>query len=221
MKKYLNLFFFGIVLLLSILIIINNKRATVGKQNLQAADTVRLWDGKSFNDWDFVLADSSLSPDDVWKISDGVIRCRGDFGYMQTKEIYSSYRLHVEWRWPENPGNSGVFLHISGKGDPFPPCIECQLLHNSAGDFIAIGGTDFNERVDKTNLIVSKLNPSSELPAGEWNCYDITVKQDTITVKVNGVLQNTATGTSVTSGKIGLQSEGAPIEFRSVYLLRD
>jgi hypothetical protein len=35
---------------------------------------------------------------------------------------------------------------------------------------------------------------------------------------VNGVLQNVATGCSVSSGKICLQSEGTPIEYRNIYI---
>jgi hypothetical protein len=44
-------------------------------------------------------------------------------------------------------------------------------------------------------------------------------KGDTLTLKVNGTLQNTATGMQVPEkGYIGLQSEGAPIMFRNIKL---
>lgn len=39
---------------------------------------------------------------------------------------------------------------------------------------------------------------------------------NTITVRVNGVLQNEVTGTSVSSGAIGLQAEGKRVEFRNL-----
>jgi hypothetical protein len=39
-----------------------------------------------------------------------------------------------------------------------------------------------------------------------------------VIIRVNGVLQNEATGTSVDSGAIGLQAEGKVVEFRNIYL---
>ncbi|MHC4062585.1 MAG: family 16 glycoside hydrolase, partial [Planctomycetota bacterium] len=38
------------------------------------------------------------------------------------------------------------------------------------------------------------------------------------TLHVNGVLQNEGTKATDTSGKICLQSEGSPIEFRNIYI---
>ena len=65
---------------------------------------------------------------------------------------------------------------------------------------------------------VPKMAASSEKPLGEWNTYEVTCKDNTITVTINGVLQNKATETNVSSGKILLQSEGGAIEFRNIYL---
>jgi hypothetical protein len=41
---------------------------------------------------------------------------------------------------------------------------------------------------------------------------------NTVIIRVNGVLQNQAAGTSVDSGAIGLQAEGKVVEFRNIYL---
>ena len=65
---------------------------------------------------------------------------------------------------------------------------------------------------------VRKLKDSTEKPIGEWNAYDIICKDDWLVVLVNGKLQNIATKCSIKSGKICLQSEGAPIEFRNIYI---
>ncbi len=43
-------------------------------------------------------------------------------------------------------------------------------------------------------------------------------RNDTVEVTVNGVFQNRIDGVDVQSGCIGLQSEGAPIQFRNVVL---
>jgi hypothetical protein len=55
--------------------------------------------------------------------------------------------------------------------------------------------------------------PAAEKPAGEWNAYDIEASGDTIRCSVNGVPQNAGVKASQSEGPIGLQSEGAPIEF--------
>lgn len=65
---------------------------------------------------------------------------------------------------------------------------------------------------------VKKFKDSSEKPLGHWNNYDIICKDDRVVVLVNGVLQNVATRCSVTSGKICVQSEGTPIEYRNIYI---
>jgi hypothetical protein len=47
---------------------------------------------------------------------------------------------------------------------------------------------------------------------------EIECRDNTINVTVNGVLQNKATGTSLSEGHICLQSEGKDIEFKNIYL---
>ena len=181
--------------------------------------TITLFNGADLNNWIKYAEADTVDLDTVWFVSDSVIHCTGNpFGYMRTKESYTDYKLHVEWRWPEEPGNSGVFVHVQGENQLWPVCIEAQLMSGNAGDLIAMGGTDFNERVDKSKIVVKKSGDSNEVASGEWNAYDIECFGDSIKLHVNGVLMNVATGVSITSGDIALQSEGKPIEFRNVYI---
>ena len=62
------------------------------------------------------------------------------------------------------------------------------------------------------------MKPSNEKPQGQWNEYEAILKGGQLTLKVNGEVQNTATDVEEVPGWIGLQSEGAPIEFRNVRL---
>ena len=55
---------------------------------------------------------------------------------------------------------------------------------------------------------------------GEWNRYEITADGHRITVVLNGKQVNDATDCDVRPGKIGLQSEGGVIHFRTVALTR-
>jgi hypothetical protein len=137
---------------------------------------------------------------------------------MRTKESYSDYKLHVEWRYPVELSNSGVFIHGQGADTIWLKCIECQLKAGSAGDFVCMNGSDMNERKDKSNRVVKKLAESNEKPVGEWNTMEVTCKANTIEVTVNGVTQNKGTNLNISSGSICLQSEGKEIEFRNVFL---
>jgi hypothetical protein len=183
-----------------------------------------LWNGKDFAGWKLFVPDESVDVHQVWSVKNGVIHCKGKpNGYMRTEADYSNYKLHVEWRWAEKPTNSGVLLHMSGPDKVWPKSVECQLMHKNAGDFWLIGGTAVTVGGKTTESTgkptrVRKKEDSSEKPVGEWNTYEILCKGDTIRCHVNGVLQNEGTGASETSGRICLQSEGSPIEFRNIYI---
>ncbi len=175
----------------------------------------KLFNEQNLDGWNPFLADSGMDPASIWSIKDGVLRCEGKpNGYILTDKDYSNYKLRVEWRYPDKPGNSGVFLHTTGEDKIWPATIEAQLKYQRAGDFVALSGTGFAEL--KEGRVLPKKHKTNEKEPGQWNVYDIICKGDTITLYVNGLLQNRATKTNVSSGKIGLQSEGSPIEFRNV-----
>ncbi len=180
---------------------------------------IDLWNGKDFSGWKLFIPDSVVDVKTVWMAKDGLLHCTGvPNGYIKTQNEYSNYKLTVEWRWPAEPGNSGVLLHMSEPDAVWPKSIEAQLMSENAGDFWLIGGTELKEHIDKSKRRIVKKEASSEKTPGEWNKYEIFCKENSIRLIVNGVLQNEGTGASVQSGKICFQSEGKPIEFRSIYL---
>lgn len=196
-------------------------RTNVKKSKKAKKDTVQLFNGKDLSNWVFKLRDPAVDPATVFTVQDGTIHISGNpFGYMRTKETYSNYRLHVEWRWPVEATNSGVFVNAQEPDAIWLKCIECQLKAGSAGDFVLMNGADMKERTDKTKTSIKKLEESSEKPAGQWNTMEVTCKGNTIAVFVNGVLQNKGTDVSVSEGSICLQSEGKEVEFRNVFLTR-
>jgi len=192
-----------------------------GKAKSRKGEKILLFNGKNLKNWTFHLRDASVDPATVFTVQNGVIHITGNpFGYMRTKDQYSDYNLHVEYRWAAEPTNSGIFIHARLPDTIWPECIECQLAAGNAGDFICMGGTDMNERTDKSSRVVRKMAASTENPAGEWNTVEIFCKGNTIEVSVNGVLQNRGTGITVSGGHICLQSEGKDIEFRNVWLTK-
>jgi Domain of Unknown Function (DUF1080) len=185
------------------------------------SEKIQLFNGVDLSNWVLKLKDASIDPAKVFAVKQGVIHISGDpFGYMRTKETYSGYKLHVEWRWPGEPGNSGVFVNAQEPDTIWLKCIECQLKAGNAGDFVCMNGADMNERTDKSKIFVNKLVDHSEKPAGEWNTMKVICKSNIIEVYVNGVLQNRGTNVSPDRGHICLQSEGKEVEFRNVYLTK-
>jgi hypothetical protein len=186
-------------------------------------EKMMLWNGKDFSGWKLYTREAGHDVTKTWSVGDGVIRCEGrPAGYMRTEKDYAGYLLHVEWRWPEKGGNNGALVHMSGPDNVWPKSLECQLHSGNAGDFWVIGGIETAEHAKGGKRVSGrrtvKLKNSSEKPLGQWNTYDIICKDDWVVVLVNGVLQNVATGCSANSGKICLQSEGTPIEYRKIYI---
>jgi hypothetical protein len=193
--------------------------------------TIKLFNGKDLDGWKkFVDPKSKADPEDVWKVKEGIIICRGvPNGYIITEKEYGDYVLKVQWRWTKDSDNdkrnSGVFVHVSGKDKIWPKGVEAQLYRDHAGDFWLVDG--FKLKVDekrqnpkaKINYFrIDKDNKDVEKPIGEWNQYVITCDGDKIKLEVNGKLQNEGTEAERTKGKILLQSEGAEIHFRNIEL---
>lgn len=196
-------------------------KTAADSESMPAKDTITLFNEKDFEGWYMYLKDADADPKDVWKVRDGAIWCKGEpTGFIRTKKEYSDFKLVFEWRWPEKPSNSGVLLHMSGEEKIWPLCMEAQLMHKRAGDFVGMG-CDFNENKNKKGEFISyapRMNDSNEKQPGGWNTYEIVCNGDTIELKVNGQLQNKATGVSIGKGFIGFQSEGSPIMFRNFKL---
>jgi len=64
-----------------------------------------------------------------------------------------------------------------------------------------------------------KIHPSNEKPIGQWNEYEIYMNGGDLQIYVNCLLQNYATECQELGGKICLQSEGSPKEFRNVVFI--
>lgn len=189
------------------------------------SNTTELLNGKDLSNWNiFVQEKAGVETPEVFTYKDGILECSGNpFGYIYTKESYSDFELHVEWRWADGQGtNSGIFLFIQEPAKLWPNAVEMQLCKGSAGDFVLLGGSDLAEFKLKDGEerpafpVVKRKNESNELPVGEWNSADIGCKDGKVSVVINGLLQNEGSEPIYKSGHIGLQSEGGPIQFRNV-----
>lgn len=178
-----------------------------------------LFNGENLEGWICVLDEKSDVPtSEVYGVKDGNIHIAGNpFGYMRTDKKYSNYKLHMEWRWVGEGTNSGLFLHVQDGDKLWPNAIECQLCNGKAGDFVMLGGSKISEIECVGQFPIKDRIGNFEKPIGEWNIAEVVCQGNSITVSINGQLQNQATS-ETSEGYIALQSEGGPIEFRNVYL---
>jgi hypothetical protein len=186
------------------------------------AGSVVLFDGHDITGWTLYTKDPVADPGSLWSAHAGVLSLVGTpSGYLRTAKKFSNYHLHVEWRWPFGAAaksNSGVFVHVHGADAIWPPGVECQLQAGNAGQLVGTNVDLPGAPVSNNKPRAPKLADASEKPFGEWNAYEIYCRGDTIEVFVNGVQQNKVAKVSVTSGAIGLQMEGYPVEFRDIWL---
>lgn len=192
---------------------------------------VDLFNGKNLDGWDYFLVDENLEMEDVWSVNDGLLVCKGEpMGYIATKGEYTNFKLVVEWRWPEGvePTNSGVLMRITGDPWALPKCTEAQLQHGNAGDIYGFHGFkvsgDPDRFIENEKELTGKLTGvkkifDNEDEPGDWNRYEIYMLNSSLTLYINGAKVNEANGLNIIPGKIGLQSEGGPIQFRTVKLI--
>ncbi len=121
-------------------------------------------------------------------------------------------------------GGSGDFILVGGKGKTRMSAEvrrgeKNQLYFQPGGETVEREGGRFNwwGRDPEWKDVLGFRGPRDvEKPVGEWNRMEVVCDGDTITNILNGHVVNVGTGSSLTEGKIQLQSEGAEILFRTV-----
>jgi len=184
---------------------------------------VSLFNGRDLTGWTFVCQDAARTADQTWTVQDPVLHCAGrPAGYLRTDQTYRNYHLHLEWRWPDTPTNSGLLVHGQGPDQIWPLCLQCQLKKDQTGDFIVLNGAGMTVNGKSVQApqggseVIKRQGEFSEKAPGQWNAYDVYCRGDHIRSLVNGVLQGEGSACVPASGWIGLQGEAGPIEFRNI-----
>jgi hypothetical protein len=68
------------------------------------------------------------------------------------------------------------------------------------------------------NVLGFRGNNDVEKGVGQWNTLVVTMKADTMTVRLNGATMSRATDLGITRGKLQIQSEGAEVLIKSITL---
>jgi len=161
-----------------------------------------LFNGKDFTGWRFSGGKEGQEREAPnWKVKDGVILVTGGGSpHLATEKEYADFELRFEWRALRDKYNSGLFIRSGRKVG----ANQINLAKGAEGGFI--GG----------KVKGAKTVPALQKPAGEWNEWRVLAQGDKVTFWCNGKLAWEATGLKTTKGYIGLQAEGAPLEFRNL-----
>lgn len=193
-----------------------------------------LFNGKDLSGWVPV----NTGPD-TWRVRDGMLVCSGHpIGVMRSEKQYENFVLHIEWRHMESGGNSGVFVWSEGtvpEGKRLPKGMEVQMLEldwpnlnrNADGTPRPIayvhgelfGANGLKTTPDNPRGSRSKSIENRCLGKGQWNTYDVVCVDGVVKLSVNGKFVNGVSKASVKKGYLCLESEGAEIHFRNIYLM--
>ena len=182
---------------------------------------IELFNGKNFDGWT-VFSRSNTSSAGIWSVTNGLIHCMGKpIGYLRTEKSFRDYKLTVEWRFVKiapKADNTGVLVHIQLPDKVWPLCVQVQGKHDRQGDLFLMEGAEAKEHkgMDK-NTPVPMRGASQENPVGQWNKAETICIRNQVESFINGKFVNEISECTVTSGFIGIQSEGGDIEIRSIY----
>jgi len=200
---------------------------------LHAGEWTDLLAETSHGDYYFDFEEEA-DPEEVFKFEpEGSLLIAGSGqpnGYLQTLEEYANYELEFEWRWREEPGNSGVLIHssVDTAFGVWPECIEVQLQFDRVGDFILMN-TELEveesqlpesgrHRFRRNRLPAESLYASLESEPKSWNKMRILAEGSSLSVFINDTLVNRGTEAGRRSGYITFQAEGSDLELRGVRL---
>ena len=202
--------------------------------SLHAADDgfVSMFNGRDLTGWTNI----NCAPE-TWTVRDGTIHCTGKpVGALRTLRHYENFIMEAEWRHLSSGGNSGIFMWgspISATGVPFLRAVEIQVLdHGYAEQFEKANGKKsdwFTTHGDVFPIHGATMKPfgphrgdrsfpteerSKRSP--EWNHYRIVASNGVLRLSVNGKEVSGGEECNYRKGYLGLESEGAPVEFRNI-----
>jgi hypothetical protein len=222
-----------ILLIIAIISLVYSCKET----NASSSQFHSLINGKDLTGWhiDVPEMDTNKTARNPFIIRNGLLVSLGTpGGHLITNDTFENYQVDIEYRFAGVPGNCGALVHVSKPRrlyGMFPQSIECQMMHDNAGDFWCIGeniivpdmekrrGPKENWGVDgDKNRRIPNLTDSTEHKVGEWNHFIIECLGNEVKVWLNDTLVNYGYDATARRGQFAIQSEGSEVEFRKIVL---
>jgi hypothetical protein len=164
-----------------------------------------LFDGKDLSAWS--VSDAQAKS---WLVEDGIIRYDGKAGTLRTKQAFENYMLRVDWRLPRQ-ADSGVFVRDISQLNIWTWAMGSGEMWEHRGAWKAKEPGERNPYVPLS---------CEDRAVGEWNTFLVTVKDNKVTVLLNGkeVIHEAALNSKPHASTLGLQQHGDPIEFKNIYV---
>ena len=158
-----------------------------------------------------------------WIVNNGVVTLHpreGETGwqrydaYLTSEKTYSDFVLEVDFKF-EPEGNSGVFLRVGDLKDHVTSGMEIQVLDTHHLE--KPGNHDCGGIIRTTAPFVNAVKP-----AGEWNRYQIVMKDTYLVVFLNGQLiqaldlSRSAMKDRPRSGYISFQDEAKVVSYKNI-----
>ena len=138
-----------------------------------------------------------------WEVVDGLlVPCGEPAGYLTSKENFKDFVLDVDFRTGDDT-NSGIFIRSpEGNGG-----YEVQIWKSQPQGY-------------NTGSIVGTAKTEGEFKfvPGQWNHYEITANGDHFIVVLNGMKTLDVHDSKFAEGRIRLQYQKFPIEFKNIKL---
>ena len=172
-----------------------------------------LFNGKDLTGW-------TIENNGQFSVANGLLKVNRGTGWLRSHKTYADYTLVLEVRFLETGANSGVFVRTGPTSNDdengWPnngyqvQCRDTTEGNYPLGGLIPYGAPDFQ------STIFNDAVNAAYLPTGEWNTLEITARDETISIKLNGVEVCAATEIKNRSGYIGIQGELGLLEFRKI-----
>lgn len=207
------------------------EKITPGENNQPPSDATVLFNGKDLSAWESVKEGGEAA----WTVADGYMTVKPGTGPIKTKEDFSDFQLHIEWRSPQEiegegqgRGNSGIFLQ---------GLYELQVLDSYESKTYVNGqaGSIYKQSPPMVN---------ATKPPSEWETYDVIytapkfdekngalLEAGYVTVLHNGIVVQNHTKLQGTTAYIGtpqwkahgdgpiiLQDHSNPVSYRNIWI---
>ena len=193
----------------------------------------RIFNGKDFAGWNFVLGPNcraapdgcgKTDPGDVVTIENETMVCECNIhGYFYTDKKYKDFTLRFDYKF-ERPvelgdgddeelfSGGGGYLIFSDLGSGgYPKSIEVEGRHRDILEFYAIGD------VGKTGEIDLEAKRRAMRPLGRWNAIEIAAKNGQVSTSLNGVpVSKIEKHNYDYAGNISFQVQGRKMAWRNI-----
>ncbi len=229
---------------------------TDNSSDQQDQEWISLFNGKNLEDWDIKIRGYELNENfgNTFRVEDGILMVTYEeyetfddrFGHIFYKDVFSHYKLRVEYRFTGEQveggagwayRNNGIMFHAQSpesmeKDQSFPVSIEAQMLGgDDTGErptgsvctpdtYIEMNGQRIDDHCIESN--------SKTYHGNQWVTMELVVLGDSLvhhivegdTVISYSNLRKNKNDERLSGGYIALQAESHPTEFRKIEILK-